>query len=69
VGPDGITSFGMIQLASDAGVAIGLVFFLFDLLDLNGEDLMPRPLMPRCSRVQRSPLQYCDHQIRGELRH
>jgi ATP-dependent DNA ligase len=51
VGPDGITSFGMIQLASDAGVAIGLVFFLFDLLDLNGEDLMPRPLMPRCSRV------------------
>ena len=32
VGPDGITSFSMIQLASDAGNAAGLVFFLFDLL-------------------------------------
>jgi hypothetical protein len=30
VGPDGITSFSMIQLASDAGNAAGLVFFLFD---------------------------------------
>jgi ATP-dependent DNA ligase len=30
--PDGITSFSMIQLASDAGNAAGLVFFLFDLL-------------------------------------
>jgi hypothetical protein len=34
VGPDGITSFNMIQLASDAGNAAGLVFFLFDLLHL-----------------------------------
>jgi len=29
--PDGITSFSMIQVASDAGNAAGLVFFLFDL--------------------------------------
>ena len=36
---DGITSFSMIQLASDAGNAAGLVFFLFDLLHLDGEDL------------------------------
>ena len=35
---DGITSFGMIQLASDAGNAAGLVFFLFDPLYLDGED-------------------------------
>jgi bifunctional non-homologous end joining protein LigD len=28
--PDGITSFGMIQAASDAGNAAGLVFFMFD---------------------------------------
>jgi hypothetical protein len=28
----------MIQLASDAGNAAGLVFFLFDLLHLDGED-------------------------------
>jgi hypothetical protein len=32
VRPDGITSFSMIQMASDAGNAAGLVFFLFDLL-------------------------------------
>ena len=36
VRPDGITSFSMIQLASDAGNAAGLVFFLFDLLYLDG---------------------------------
>src|SRR5947209_6727103 len=35
VRPDGITSFGMIQNASDAGNADGLVFFLFDLLYLD----------------------------------
>src|SRR6201987_6535142 len=45
VGPDGITSFSMIQLASDAGSAAGLVFFLFDLLYSDGEDLMARPLI------------------------
>ena len=32
VGADGITSFSMIQLASDSGNAAALVFFLFDLL-------------------------------------
>jgi ATP-dependent DNA ligase len=37
VGPDGATSFSMIQDASDAGTAAGLVFFLFDLLHLEGE--------------------------------
>jgi ATP-dependent DNA ligase len=34
VRPDGITSFSMIQAASDAGNAAGLVFYLFDLLHL-----------------------------------
>jgi hypothetical protein len=53
---DGITSFSMIQLASDAGNAAGLVFFLFDLLYLDGEDLTARPQTsarngsPVCSR-------------------
>ena len=32
LGPDGITSFSMIQLASDSGNAASLVFFLFDLV-------------------------------------
>ena len=69
VGPDGITSFSMIQLASDAGNAAGLVFFLFDLLHFDGEDLTARPLIDRKARLAAllsnatSPLQYCDHQI------
>ena len=68
VGPDGITSFSMIQLASDAGNAAGLVFFLFDLLYLDGEDLCPRPLIERKTRLAAlltnvgSPLHYSDHQ-------
>ena len=33
VGPDGVTSFSMIQAASDSGNAAALVFFLFDLCD------------------------------------
>jgi bifunctional non-homologous end joining protein LigD len=66
---DGITSFGMIQLASDAGNAAGLVFFLFDLLYLDGEDLSTQPLIERKERLAGLlastglPLQYSDHQI------
>jgi ATP-dependent DNA ligase len=69
VRPDGITSFSMIQLASDSGNAASLVFFLFDLLHLDGEDLCARPLLERKARLAallsdaRSPLHYCDHQI------
>jgi DNA ligase D-like protein (predicted ligase) len=69
VGPDGITSFNMIQLASDAGNAAGLVFFLFDLLHLDGDDVAARPLVERKARLAEllapagSPLQYSDHQI------
>jgi ATP-dependent DNA ligase len=37
----------MIQLASDAGNAAGLVFFLFDLLYLDGEDIAAMPLTER----------------------
>src|SRR5262252_5858907 len=47
VGPDGITSFSMIRLASDSGNAAALVFFLFDLLHIDGEDLITRPLIDR----------------------
>jgi DNA ligase D-like protein (predicted ligase) len=66
---DGITSFSMIQLASDAGNAAGLVFFLFDLLYLDGEDLGARPLIERKKRLAgllaqaESPLHFSDHQI------
>src|ERR1700730_2150604 len=51
VGPDGVTSFSMIQLASDRGNEAALVFFLFDLLHLDGEDLGPRPLIERKARL------------------
>lgn len=38
---DGTTSFSMIQAASETGNAAALVFFLFDYLHLDGEDLAP----------------------------
>jgi DNA ligase D-like protein (predicted ligase) len=69
VRPDGITSFIMIQAASDSSNAAALVFFLFDLLHLDGEDLCRRPLIKRKARLAAlladtgSPLHTCDHQI------
>jgi hypothetical protein len=66
--PDGITSFSMIQTASDSGNAAALVFFLFDLLYLDGEDVSARPLIERKARLAallshaNSPLHYSDHQ-------
>src|ERR1700730_273349 len=69
VRPDGVTSFSMIQLASDSGNAAALGFFLFDLLHLDGEYLGARPLIERKARLAAllsdvsSPLHYCDHQI------
>jgi ATP-dependent DNA ligase len=68
VRPDGVTSFSMIQLASDSGNAAALVFFLFDLLYLDGEDVGARPLIERKARLAAllsnasSPLHYSDHQ-------
>jgi DNA ligase D-like protein (predicted ligase) len=76
VGPDGITSFSIVQLASDSGNAAALVFFLFDLLYIDGEDWTSRPLMDRKTRLAAllsnvaSPLHYCDHQVgRGRAFH
>jgi DNA ligase D-like protein (predicted ligase) len=69
VRPDGTTSFSLIQAASDAGNAETLIFFLFDLLHLDGESIGPRPLNERKERLQAmlsqaSPsLHYTDHQV------
>ena len=52
VGPGGITSFNIVQLASDSDNAAALVFFLFDLLHLDGEDLRPRPVIERKERLR-----------------
>jgi len=69
VRPDGTTSFAIIQAASDSRNADNLVFFLFDLLFLDGEDLTALPLIERKARLAAilngvgAPLQYSDHQI------
>jgi hypothetical protein len=74
--PDGTTSFSLIQNASDTGNGNALVFFLFDLLHLDGEAVSPRPLKERKDRLRAllslagSPLQLSDHQIgRGPAFH
>jgi bifunctional non-homologous end joining protein LigD len=69
VRPDGTTSFSLIQNASDTGNADALVFFLFDLIHLDGEPISARPLTERKERLRAllseapSPLQFSDHQI------
>jgi bifunctional non-homologous end joining protein LigD len=51
VGADGITSFSIVQLASDSANAAALAFFLFDLLFLDGEVWMTKPLIDRKARL------------------
>src|SRR5437764_10225067 len=69
VRPDGTTSFSLIQNASDTGNAEALVFFLFDLLHLDGDTITARPLKERKWRLQTllskasGTLHYSDHQI------
>jgi bifunctional non-homologous end joining protein LigD len=73
VRPDGTTSFSLIQNASDTGNGDALVFFLFDLLHLDGEKISTQPLKERKERLRAllseapSPLQFSDHQFgRGQ---
>lgn len=44
---DGITDFSDLQSAMKAGKTAGLVFFAFDLLFLDEQDLRPKPLIVR----------------------
>jgi bifunctional non-homologous end joining protein LigD len=66
--PDGRTAFNLIQNATDTGQG-SLVFFLFDLLHLDGENLTALPLVDRKTRLasllKDAPdcLRYNDHQI------
>lgn len=48
--PDGRTAFNLIQNASDTGQG-SLVFFLFDLLFLDGANLTALPLVERKTRL------------------
>jgi DNA ligase D-like protein (predicted ligase) len=67
--PDGTISFSLIQNASDTGNGEALVFFLFDLLHLDGEAVSQRPVSERKERLRTllsetaTLLQFSDHQI------
>jgi DNA ligase D-like protein (predicted ligase) len=69
VRPDGTTAFSMIQAASDGRNSASLVFFLFDLLYLNGAAVRDLPLIERKKRLARllskrpGPLRYSDHHV------
>jgi bifunctional non-homologous end joining protein LigD len=66
--PDGRTAFNLIQNATDTGEG-SLVFFLFDLLFLDGENLTSLPLVDRKTRLASllkgapGSLRHNDHQI------
>jgi bifunctional non-homologous end joining protein LigD len=67
--PDGRTSFQAMQRGW-SGTRPALAYFVFDLLHLEGEDLMPLPLDQRKQRLRAAlgarpprPLRYVDHVI------
>jgi DNA ligase D-like protein (predicted ligase) len=66
--PDGRTAFNLIQNAAEASQG-SLVFFMFDLLFLDGEDIRELPLVDRKARLETflvgapKSLRYNDHQI------
>ncbi|WID94377.1 DNA ligase D [Bosea vestrisii] len=69
LGENGISSFSALQAALSDGETANLVFFAFDLLHLDGEDLKGEPLLARKERLQEllqaagpeSPLRYSEH--------
>lgn len=71
LGENGISSFSALQLALSEGKTDKLVFFAFDLLHLDGEDLQSEPLLARKERLEEllkaagadSPLRYSEHFI------
>ncbi len=72
--PDGISSFSRLQAAMDEGHTDQLIFFAFDLLYLNGENLGPQPLVERKERLQGllkrdvSGLRFSEHVVGGSSR-
>jgi DNA ligase D-like protein (predicted ligase) len=65
--PDGTTSFSALQ--SHAGMSADLAYFTFDLLHLDGEDLMRLPLLERKARLEAllkdapTAIRFSDHVI------
>ena len=73
VGDDGLPSFSQTQAASDGSHAVRLVYYVFDLLHLDGKDTASLPLIERKARlkplvVDVPDLQFNDHETGdGEL--
>ena len=69
VGADGVTSFPELQAATDTHLTAGLVFFVFDLLFLDGRDWRAEALLKRKERLRRlfegvaPPLVFGDHHL------
>lgn len=69
VNPDGTTSFAELQAATDSKSTTHLVYFVFDLLYLNGENLTELPLLDRKERLRRllkgmpQSIQYSGHHL------
>jgi bifunctional non-homologous end joining protein LigD len=65
--PNGVPSFSRLQAAMDEGQTGELVFFVFDLLFLNGESTARLPLIKRKERLQQlfakelGPVRYSEH--------
>jgi len=65
--PDGTPSFAALQAAMDNRTTDALVYFVFDLLFLDGEDLREAPLRARKRKLQAllqnapAPLRYTEH--------
>ena len=47
IGADGLPSFSQTQAASDGSRGVPLIYYAFDLLNLNGRDLTKLPLGER----------------------
>jgi ATP-dependent DNA ligase len=64
---DGVTSFELMQQASDSGTG-ALVYFAFDLLEVDGDDIAKLPLLERKARLasilEKAPagVSYSEHQ-------
>jgi bifunctional non-homologous end joining protein LigD len=80
LGENGISSFSALQEALSEGKTSDLVFFGFDLLHLDGEDLRREPLLARKERLEHlfqaapgeTPLRFSEHFVepgRTMLRH
>ena len=52
LGPDGVSSFARLQDAFSSGRTKPLLFYVFDLLHLDGRDLRPLPLSERRSALE-----------------